>query len=535
MKLKLIFLPWHHVDPIQGKPYEAISFPPLGIAMLTAFLRKHGIKVEQDDLDVKVVRYNEKFLDSEKAIKTHLFADETRVNKILKGHEEMLEIEGEKILKLTDCKGFDVIGFSLQSSDTPSVAGIAATLGKLIKEKYGSTVIMGGGIEKTAQYKLLGSKFIDCMIESSNVTPQGEVNLLKFCEMYESGVNIIKIPGVVYMRDGKLTTVGKPTKVKRCFFTLPDFDGLPLNLHEDQISSQINDELYSSKILILPYLFIYGCPNSCIYCTYSKSPLMGTKDPEKVAEDLEFLSKKYHTRYFFFLNTEINVTKQYANAVAEELIKHDLDILWSDCATFKNMDIKLLRKLKEAGAARLVWGLESVSPDVLNYVRKDINIPQAQKYLRKSFELNIWNHLELICGFPYEKETDVDITISFLKRNREYIHEIVLNKFFIDGLLEQHPERYGIRLREFKKIYRTWTTKLFDEINGLRWEEKMKQTQKSYHKLRKAFARFGISGEKPINRIFHVINLQRNLGIKFSKEEALTYVERARVSHLSFL
>jgi hypothetical protein len=66
MRLKLIFLPWHHRDPVQGRPYGAIGFPPLGIATLTAILRKHGFSVEQDDLDVKVVRHNENVKDSEK-------------------------------------------------------------------------------------------------------------------------------------------------------------------------------------------------------------------------------------------------------------------------------------------------------------------------------------------------------------------------------------------------------------------------------------------------------------------------------------
>jgi hypothetical protein len=116
----------------------------------------------------------------------------------------------------------------------------------------------------------------------------------------------------------------------------------------------------------------------------------------------------------------------------------------------------------------------------------------------------------MICGFPYEKDSDIELTISFIKKNRKYISEIVLNKFFVDGLLQIHPEKYGIRLRKWKNIYRTPFTRAFDEINGLRWEEKIEQISKSYNKLKETFAQLNIPDMKPLHLIFHFINLQRN-------------------------
>ncbi|MDI6826354.1 MAG: radical SAM protein [Candidatus Aenigmarchaeota archaeon] len=280
------------------------------------------------------------------------------------------------------------------------------------------------------------------------------------------------------------------------------------------------------KLLFLPWyhkglstgeLYVYGCPNSCVYCFYSRYPLLGMKDPEEVAEDLKTLSKKYRTRYFFILNTEINPTYEYAESFADEIIKNDVIISWSDCATFKNMDAKLLRKLKEAGAARLIWGLESGSPRILDYIQKNVALSHVETCLKESYKIGIWNQFDMICGFPYEKETDIRLTISFLKQNKDYINEVTLNKFFIDGLFQRFPKKYGIRLKETQKIYRDWSTIPFDELNGMCWEKKIKQTLKFYDELMKAFAEFGIPGARPIHHVFHIINLQRNLDIKFSK------------------
>jgi len=528
MRLKLIFLPWNIVSPITGKPSNVVRFPPLGIAMLTGYLRKHGLDMEQDDLSIKVIRHNEKAERPEETIHLPLFSDEVRIERIMNGRDDVLEAEAQKMLNLVDIKGFDVIGFSLHSSDEPSVVGVALALGKLIKEITGATVIIGGGINRAARERLLESDYIDCEVESSHVSPLGEINLLRFCRMVEKGVELYRIPGTVHVREGRLVSDVSSTdeERRRCFFTVPDFDGLPLDLYRYSLSTQINGRKYLSKILILPYLFIYGCPYRCAYCTYAIPPFGGTKDPEQVARDLEWLSNRYDTRYYFFFNTEINPTKKYAMDVAEELIKRDLGILWSDCATIKNMDVELLEKLREAGAARLVWGVESGSPSVLNYVKKNIEPSRVEMCLREGYRLGIWNHAEMICGFPFESDKDTRSTISFLRSNKEYIHEIVLNKFFLEGLIAHDPEKYGIRLKENKAIHRTWATTPFDEINGLHWEERIQQTTKAYDELVRAITQFGITGGTALYNVFQILTIARNHGISFDKEKALEYADK---------
>ncbi len=536
MKLKLLCLPWYHIDPNRGELYGEREFPPLGVATLTAFLKKHGICVEQDDLDVKVAYHNEKFKNSNRSIKLHFFNDERKIAQINKEGEEILEKEGEKILGLTNCKDFDVIGFSLHSTDNPSVIGVALTVAKLLKEKYGSTIITGSLMDNLALRKLLKSHLIDCAIFSSHVGSFGETNLLKFCNMYEKGMDIQKIPGTISMQGEKLIHkygFEDYEKNEKCIFTLPEFSGLPMDLYIKDVSSKIEDNSYSSKILILPYFFIYGCLSKCAFCWYSKYPLVGMKKPEEIVEDLEILSKKYHTRYFYFLNTEINPTKEYSKAVANELIKRDINILWTDCATFKNMDIGLLKKLRESGAARLVWGLESASQRMLDYIQKGVRLNEAKTCLKKSRKLGIWNQVLFICGFPYEKEGDINFTLSFLKKNQKYIHETVLNKFWIDGLFEDYPKKFGIQIKKSTKIYRNWSTKPFDEINGLCWEDKAKQNLKLYDKLSNFLIRLKIFNAMPIPIVFHLINLQRELGVKF-ETDTLEYTKDVDV-HSSYI
>lgn len=522
LKLKLIFPPWYHIGPNRGDVYSERGFPPLGIATLTAFLRNRAITVEQDDLEIKSVLHNEKFADSENSIKLGVFADEEKINRLINGGEETLEREGEKILKLTNCKGFDVIGFSLHSTDNPSVVGVALTLAKLLKERYGTTIVTGDLMHSLALKKLLSSGLVDCSIASSHVASLGETNLLKFCESFEKSGDVSNVPGAIYFRNDKIVYTRKLIdykKQEKIIFTLPDFDGLPMDMYRYTISSEINGSSYTSKILILPYFFIYGCPNKCAFCYYSTRPLVALKPSTEVADDLEVLSKKYHTRYFFFLNTEINPIKQYAESVANEIIKKDLDIFWTDCASFKNMDSELLQKLGTSGATRLVWGLENPSPRMLKFINKGIGPSHAEGCLKNSDELGIWNQVLLICGLPYEKKEDIDFTTSFLEKNKKYIDETTLNKFYIDGLFNDYPENFDIRVGKCTKTYRSWTTKPFDEINGLQWEDKKKLTLKFYTRIWSTLERLKLNAVMPIHIVFHFAALGRELNIKFETKK----------------
>ncbi|MDI6826359.1 MAG: radical SAM protein [Candidatus Aenigmarchaeota archaeon] len=424
-----------------------------------------------------------------------------------------MEEEAEKILKLTKCRGVDVFGFSSLPDENISIVGIIAVLAKLIKEKFGSTTIINSQMgEKDTRNKLLSSELIDYEILSSRIYSTAEVSLLEFCEVFDRRKDVRSVRGIRYHEDKEIKeTTPRYRKEEKCIFTRPDFDGLPLKLYKRRL--EIPDEGLSSEIFFLPYFFIRGCPNKCAFCMYSLEPLVALNTPEKVVEDLIFLSEKYRTRFFYFLNTEINSTYQYAKNLAEEIIKNDLNIFWTDSATFNNMNRKLLELLKEAGAARLVFGLESASPRMLSYLHKPFTLSEAEKIIKETHHQKILVQLDIIMGFPYETEKDVNQTIIFLKRNKNYITDLNLSKFYLDGEFLELPERYNIRILKRKKGYKDWASRPFDEVKGLRWKERLKLTQKFFEKYEEFEKRYLRRTLSPHEMFFIAskLNLKRSL------------------------
>jgi len=471
MKIKLLRLPRYckEFETLQrGKSddhSEAMFLPPIALSVLTGYLRENGIEADQDDLLIKTFYDN---LVSEDKIDLSVFNNEQKIKDfVTSGSDSDLEREGEKILKQTEYKDFDVIGFSLANAFSPSVAGVAVTLAKLLKENTNCKIIYGGSIvEEVAKY-LLKTGYLDAW-----VTREGEHKLLTFCQALESGEEIEKIPGVVVCKDGEIRE--NPIQ-ERSVFVKPTFDGLPLDLYRPKMRAKIHGQEYEYSILVLPYFFMRDCPNPCVFC--DNSGAWRKKGPEEAVKEIKELSEKYRTNYFFLNNTTVNPTYNYTLRFIEALKKADINILWTDCANFWPLDEELLTKLGEVGATRLAWGIESASMRILRSVKKPLpSIEHAGQMLRLSHELGIWNIIDFITGFPYETEEDVKETIEFAKRNRKYIQEATISKLRPEGDMRKNPEKYGIRLLEMRhKIAQHDLMVFFEEINGLKWKEKAEQ------------------------------------------------------------
>ena len=483
MKLKLLFLPRYHCDPDDYRPINPPFIPPLGIATLTTYLRKHSYLVEQDDLDIKTAHSNKKYNNK---INMKIFLDQKRVNNFFKTCEdEEYEEQAEKILKLTNLKEFDVVGFSLMPTDNPSTSSVALALAKVLKQKYDPTVIIGGSVNGEVEYQLLKTGFVDCRGRGHPGSSIGEINLLNFLSKHEKGVDFRKIKGINYLDKGKHVGHDQDYKKEdRLSITKPTFEGLPMELYRKKKIEKINGEEKEANILILPYFFIRGCPHKCAFCSHSVKKEWAGKDSEIIADELKEYIRKYKTKYFYFHNSTINPTYKYADDLANALIKKDVGALWSDCANLNPLDKKLVKKLKKAGAIRFVFGFEGASERVLRYIGKNFTVDHAIKILKLCKKYDIWSELDMICGFPYEDESDIDKTINFVKKYKKYIGACSLNKFWLEGRFMDFPEEYKIKTNiDSCETHINWAVRGFDEINGLKWKDKIQQTINCFDKL----------------------------------------------------
>ncbi|MBU0665940.1 MAG: B12-binding domain-containing radical SAM protein [Nanoarchaeota archaeon] len=489
-KIKIVRVPVFRPFFLSGF-LEAPYFPPLGLATITAYLRSKGLNVEQQDLNIEV---HKSILTSKNKFNANVFFDKKRVFDYLKGKKDKyLDFLSEKISKEMNINNeVKILLLSIEENFMISPILSALLIANYWKNKYSNLIIIAGGSETL--YELFpfmnNPKLFDFLVYGC-----GEISVYKLIKNIENKTAFKKISGLIYY-DKKIIkkTLPKLTKPVK-----PDFDDLPLEKYMWSPNKHFNNYklLKHKKIepfLILPYQFISGCPFHCAFCPMSGIKEYYLKNPKEVVEDLKFLSEKYNTKYFFFLNSNINVSKKYIISLCDEIIKSELKIFWMDCARFDNINRMILTKMKKAGCISLTFGLETTSERLLKYVHKNINIEKVPGILKIASELGIWTAVEIIAGLPTETEKDIQTTKNFLKKNIKYLDNIFFFTFHIEphSLFLKYPEKYG--LKNIKKSASFSTMKQltsavnfrysFDEIGGLCWEHKKNQIANSFSKLR---------------------------------------------------
>ncbi len=506
MRIKLLYPPKID-DRIVGARFGKLSRVPLiSLPVLKSFLQEHGFEVDQDDLDVKVHEDN-KSGGEEQKVDMALFLDRERIVDFLRsGSSEELEAQGRRILAKTDYRDYDMVGFSIINEWNFSAIASALVLAKLIRDETGALIAVGGsdvgGIMDWLDLED-AIRFVDflCMTprhyeildvllalrkQKSPFSDKGFMNENQYISSYAQDYPPVIFGSRTRHLEEHVSYYSYQLGLhdSRAMFPGPDFTGLPIDHYRITFDDLDREFGTNHPFLILPYYFMLGCPFNCAYCRSSATEdKFVLKRVNHNVDDLESLAEQFGTSFFMFLNPEVNPTRKATRAFLQEMAARDVKILWSDCATFANLDSETLEQLYGAGARRLIFGAETASPRLLKYVGKRTTVEKMEETLKRSHELGIWNEVEIICGLPHETDEDIRMTQDFLGRNSDYIDWVHLHKFkLLYSKLLKYPDRYGIENIRQKPDPR-YPGKAFDEVGGLAWEAKDRQIEESYRIL----------------------------------------------------
>lgn len=485
MKVKLLVAPHYF--------YNAFM-PPLGIGIVSAALKKHNIQHDIDDLYVRLYHALRSGM-----ININVFLDHKKVDDFISGiNVTEIECETNKIMKLTNFSGYEYVCFSRHFPPLNRIGSevIIACLIKRIKEKYNPVIIANFGLKNYKEAKLI--------------------------DFQTSNIDVF----IDFLKNKELLAEGE-YKRHEYIFLKPDFTNLPLDLYRYNTNTLISEFIHpilpggrieSIKsackvrgIYLLPYLFIDGCSNKCIFCEFSGRHGVKVKKYDDIIQDIESLSAEYRTKNFIFLNCNINPTKKIAIEFADRIIKSNVNIRFTDCANFNNLDEEVLTKLKEAGAVRLVFGFESASLKALKYINKVTKLSHALNMLKICYKLGIWAEIDLLIGLPFENSEDIILTLNFIRENYKYIRGVNLNRFILKraSLLYKFSKQYKITniIPDSNYNYS------YDEAGGLKWEIKKKLMEYRYSRFLSCLHPNKVNYLRPCQFIFILNNQFKSISI----------------------
>lgn len=487
--------------------YTSINCLPYGMGIITAFLRKHGYYVEQEDLSVRFNHYNFAFFPFIfKNIDFDIIINRDEIHMFLKTGERRgkLSLFIDKILDSISIQGFDAIGFSIFSIFHFI---FALAFSKRIKQITNTPIIFGGPfIRLYGQLYTHVFNYVDYMIVGD-----GGVPLLRLIEYMHNQIAISEVPNLIYRDNGKLI-VNPRQHYPIEDIPMPDFDALSMKLYRN----------WSPKgsYISFPYQISRGCTNRCSFCAnIAVNDKLEFKSYEKVLSELSQIKERYNNITFHFCDDAINNSYEYLEGLCDLFINNKLNINWSVYAKVGNLDKYILRKMKEAGCQWLLFGIESGSNRILKIMNKGCTSEEASQSLKDAHEAGIINILCLIAGYPHETKQDINKTIDFIRKNKKYISYAQAYEFRLEygSAIYCNPERYGVdNLIPYLSRYRF----AFDESEGLKWERKHKQQEESQKQIIKAihknigfkvfishlFTLFGLVIDK-IKKLCHLIKI----------------------------
>lgn len=252
-----------------------------------------------------------------------------------------------------------------------------------------------------------------------------------------------------------------------------EYKALPSDIFMPEILSEYKKLNTIDGLFLSPFKFSEGCIFKCAFCTSGIDPFFVKSEVMETVDKLEAMYDKGFTDFRFY-NDNVNFKLRYTIDLANEIVKRNMKIRFSDSANLRIGSKEMYSALSEAGCVKLWYGTETVIPRILKEVHKEVPAKRIEQMLKWSDDAGIWNCCNFIFNFPHETDEEFESLVEFIqtKINTPLMNAYQANvfKLTLNIEYEMYPERFNIELIGLDHI-----TKMhrFNEINGVTWEQRV--------------------------------------------------------------
>lgn len=472
--------------PRYRNSYDELELPSLATARLAAFTRGHGFSTRVIDLQI---------LHGDDPLAC--FVDDAAVDAFLAGEprpdieqaaERLYSSFGPDLSRLKDRGKRALVGFSIVDYFGHFQMNIAACLGRIVKRKIGFPTVLGGERDQVDGDRALNTPdTFDSVVDGD-----GEVPLLGLLHLEAYGDRrAADIPGVWSRENGK-TTKNKLLRSHLNAMPRPDFDDVDFSRYlgkptDRLLAALARDGLFHGEPIepfaYLPYGFVKGCTAKCEFC--SAKEWLDVQSPEKSADELMALSERHGVRDFMFLNNLVNVSPRQLERFCRRLVDSKAGLQWTDSCRPTDISAELAALMRASGCLLLNYGAESGSDKILELMKKGLLSRDIVDTLRNTHRAGIINRVNFIAGYFHETPEDVDATIHLVETLAEEIDIVgCFQGFYLFPGMGVEAEKAGIVLRPgFDKLKTGQLTLAYDEIGGLKWEDKRETIDASRNRI----------------------------------------------------
>ncbi|MBZ0118992.1 MAG: B12-binding domain-containing radical SAM protein, partial [Sandaracinaceae bacterium] len=468
--------------------FDELRLPSLGLARLAAYLRGYGFEVRVVDLEATHVD-----------LELSAFTDDPRVDAFLDGtlDDELEARLGELYGPIEACvEGYCLVGFSVVDYFGHFQMNLASCLAQRVKARTGQHTVLGGERDQVDPDRALARACFDYVVDGDGGAALFELACLEAYQDREAR----RIDAVWSRHEGEI--VRRPmVRSHLNAMPRPDFDGVPLERYrrapsQDLLRAIDADGLFAGApreaFAYLPYGFVKGCTADCTFCSAKEH--LDVQAPEKTVDELMALAERYGVRDFVFLNNLVNLGPRWLERFCRLLVERRAGLQWTDSCRPTGISESLAALMRESGCLLLNYGAESGSDRVLERMQKGLGRADILATLRATHGAGILNRVNLIAGYLHETPEDVDLTISLVETLSGQIDVIgCFQGFYLFPGMGVDPAKEGIVVRDgLDRLKTGQATLAYDEVGGLRWEQKRDAIDASRNRILGRIEELGI-------------------------------------------
>ncbi|MBF0331163.1 MAG: B12-binding domain-containing radical SAM protein [Candidatus Omnitrophica bacterium] len=436
-------------------PMWGTCLPPMGPAYIAAYLEKKGVAC--DVLDLNILLYDAapaERKDLWKMENLNAWTREDDFNATFTFLKPQIDIWVKRIID----GGVRFVGFSINGANILFAIKMAEAL-RLRKPDM--CIIFGGpSCNFLHDDTRMPFRFFISVVNGDVLLKDGLVDFFVLGEGEAAFYDIVMATraGVPVDRAGVVAGGVRDRAAIRMPECLTQLDDIPFPAWEKLPLKKydVQEEL--------PVLFSRGCINKCAFCNDWRmwGGKFRSRSARNIFDEIKLNYEKHGKKAFRCNDLLFNGNLRVLEELCDLIIASKLPINWTAQGVARtDMKPELFKKLKGAGVTTIVYGVESLSDNVLKKMGKPFVFTDILTVLKRTREagMNAW--INLITGFPGETDEDIELTKQHLELIRDYVEVVSsLNPCNITAStdLELDPGKFGIVFPEGKDRCAAWET-----------------------------------------------------------------------------
>jgi len=427
MRILLINPPMGNIIATTQPPFivaEKGSYPPLGLLYIATMIKsKTGHKVKILDCQFERMGYDQ--------IK-------------------------EEIRKYSP----DIVGITLITSmlmDALKLADIVKECATILRRDI---IVVGGGPHATIfPDETIGLKNFDYVFSG-----EAEFSFLSFVNNIHDPGSLRNIPGIVFKENGTIVK-GPPN------YFIEDLDSLPIP-DRGLLNYEQYKNLLAGRGIMTTSITSRGCPYQCIFCERLGKRFRAASAGYVIREIEDCLGLGIDE--IFFHDDTFTIDKKRVMEICRLIEEKKLKFKFSLRSRVNTIDEEMIRALKRAGCRRISFGVESGVQRILDRIKKDITLKQAEDAFSLSKKYGITTLADFMIGHPDERVEDIYATLNFAKRlNPDYVQFSITTPYPATELYKEALSRGILE----KDVWREFSKNPRKDFMPPRWEQNLDREQ----------------------------------------------------------